>query len=563
LKKIAVKNVLICLLINIVVASMAIFVFGTKLEVEDDSTLSYMLYGIVTRSSARVYYTNVVMGLLCKYLFVLFEGINWQTVVYYLVLIYSGTISLLCCVKTQKKLLMVFWGLNELVFFHDVYVYLTFSVVAAFVACQGYLALFLVIQESNPNFGSYVFCGLALFLSSMIRFDSFIGVSGFAFFVYVVLLIVKLKQIDRGELIEKYVYPFVVIIGLCFLAYGSDRLSYQKGAWKSYYEIERARRVVTDYRNSVFLLDMEALDKIGIKPSQAHAILDWMSNDPEILTLELVNQMGETKNYYTYPTSPYVWNDFFSQWNEIFTTTLEIYFVLALFIVFILSPWNEGTFNRAKASPFFLVVPFVAELFYFAYIGRIYGGMAPERCVYVVLMGSSMGIMALYGALKNENPLGKPLFIMIMGILVVTSLPAQIGKDFSVNGIGLVNTDELHDEYKFLGNGKKVYVCETTILQEIAREYGAWQVPEEGEFDRCVDIGDLFTTHPMQNELQASLGCENPYRALFENDNVYYLKKNSSHEQVLTYLKENYDDRIGMEYYGKKADFQMYKYNIQ
>ena len=554
-------KILISLCVNIAIASVAIFVFGTYIFMDDDNILGYMTYGIITEASSRVYYTNVLLGWLYKHLFSLVPGFNWQTLVYYLGMTFSGTVGLYSLLEKKNKNLIILWFLFELVFFNDVYIYLTYSVVAAFVACQGYLALFLVGSKNEKRKILYVASGLSLVFSSMVRFDAFLGVSGFAFFVWLILVLRDVEgKCGIKCLLQKYIYPFVVILGVCLSFSIIDHFSYSKGDWKAYREYEKERHISTDYRNSATTLDFDNLETLGVNESMARAVFEWRNNDPEILPTEVLATIANTKKDYNYISSPYVWKDYMMQWSKLFTRFREVYFVLLLLFFSIWIVWkNDG---RRAFLLLILLFPFLGEFFYFAFIGRIDGGCYPDQSVYTVLMGLAMGLMSLYCVYDWEKVDCTIVLKMGFMVLAVSAILVQPTKDYRVKGLGLVNTREISKEYGFLGNPGKVYVCEYEVRTFIEESYGAWQTPPEGFMDQCVVLGSWLVNHPMQNKHQESLGVANPYRALFENDDVYYLSKRGSSDLVLEYLRENYDDMIDYEYIKEKGEFKVFKYYL-
>lgn len=550
-------KIIICLGINILMAAVAIFIFGTTYYLNDDLGIGYTCFGIATEPTSRVYYTNVILGWLYKNLFELLPIINWQTLSYYVVLIFSGTVGLYSVIDTKKKNYIILWSLFELVFFHDAYVYLTFSVVAAFVGCRGYISFFLTAKENKNSLWMYILSGISIICSSMIRMDSFFAVSGFAFLTWGILTFVNLsgKRGINREIIKTFVYPFTVIIGICFLLYGIDRFTYSKGDWHAYKEHEDTLSIITDNRTAINVLGYSAFEDEGISESVVKAISDWRNNDPEVIDIELLTKISDTSKKYNYLTSPYVWNDFGKQCKVIFSKYVEAYFlvILVAFLVFAI---------KKKWVPILLLIPFWIEFFYFAYVGRIEGGEYPERCVCTVLMGASMGALSLYISMEKSG-LKKPQQIVFLCLLVAISIAVQPSKDYAVKGLGLVDTDSIEKEFKFLGRGEKIYVCETAVSAAVDEAYGAWQVPPAGLLRNSVSIGSWLIGHPSQTEKQARLGCENPYRALFEKDNVYYIRLNNSEDDILEYLRENYDQRIEVEYVKKKGNFKVFQYHLK
>lgn len=547
-------KILFSLCINLLIVSFAIFVFGTHLYQDDDSILSWMTFGIITRSSPRVFYTNVILGWIYEHLFRLIPGFNWQTFIHYVGLLFSGTIGLYAVFNKKNPVLVVFWFLFELVFFNDVYVYLTYSVVSAFLACQGYLALFLALEEKKKNL--FFSSGIALVFSSLIRIEPFISVSGFFFFVWIILVILDYKEKqDFRNLLKKYVYPFAQILGVCLILFLFDRSFYSKGEWKDYKDYENARSIITDEYNCANRLEFEPLEAMGVTEEQALAVVDWRCNDPEIITIDLLNKIVTTKDNYRYLTSPYVWGTFWGQWWLIFRYYTEIYFSFGVIVVLSLL--------SKKLTPALLVVPFFLEVFYLAYIGRVDDGLYPQRSLYVIFMALTVAGLTLHEKIGYKRETKNWGVGIAIGVLIFAAIVPQRGKDFSVNGLGLVDVDEVVEEYGFLGNTDKIYVCEYAVRTEVEEAFGAWQVPPAGFMDHTVVLGSWLINHPEQNRHQASLGCSNPYRALFENDNVYFIRLNSVEESVLSYLRENYDERMSLEYVKKKHDFAVFKFVLE
>ena len=558
-KKTALR-IFMCLGINIVISAIAIFVFGTKIDVEDDYNIAFMAYGIVTEPSAYVYYTHYILGGIYKRLFELVPGFNWQTLIYYLGLNFSGTVGLYSVQLKKNKVLTMLWFLVEFVFFHEVYVFLTFSVVAAYAASQAYLSIFIMISEEKTRIWEYVVAGLALVFSSMVRFDSFLGISGFSAFVWLILVVFELKKVRNIKVIlTKYLYPFAGVLIICMALFAADRNSYSKGGFKEYKEHESTRHIVTDYRNGISEGDFETLDSMGLNKSMALAVFEYRHDDPEVLNLEVLEKLASTTKKYNYLTSPYVWKEYGKQWKNVFSDHLEVYFVLAT-LVFLFCSVRE---KQKRFWPFLLLLPFGAEFFYFAYNGRTEGGAYPDRIVYVVMLGLVMGVIALYSNLVQDNMLALKIKISVMAVLILLAFIAQPFGDYKVDGLGLVKTRPIRKEYGFLGNEGKVYICDCSVSYFIAKSYGAWQMPEEGFLDQCVVIGDWLVKHPMYEQHQEALGVPNPYRALFSQDNVYFLTGENLEEVILTYLRENYDSRIDMSYIKDKGELRMYQYYLE
>ena len=552
------KDFIISFVINLAIAFIAIFVFGSKLFMNDDSSLAYMFFGIMGKASERACFINPVLGTVYKELHRICPAFNWMTFSYYFWIIVSGTMAFYSILKRNKKTLIILWLLFELVFFHDIYVYLTYSAVTAFVAGQSFLSIFVSMDDERKSIWLYIINGICLLFSSMLRFDGFLGIAAFAFVIWVLFVLSDLKKLSMKDLLKKYVFPFAVIIGICFVFLLVDKACYTKGEWKAYIDYESERRVVSDYRNSVKIERYKPLRELGVSKNQALAVLNFRNNDPEILDTELVKKIADTTKLYNGLLKKYVWKDFIRQWKIVFTKYMEIYFSL-LEIVFLMV-YLSG--KRARIwMPLVLLSPMLLELFYFAYIGRLDNGEYPERCIYIVLMGIAVEVMALMSKLDNNDATNNKRAAVILGLLCISSIIVQPTKNFSVDGLGLVDTNVIEERYDYLRDGN-VYVVHYSFMQDFMSEFGAWQNPSTGFLDHCVEIGGYFINHPMQNELQISLGCVNPYRALFEKENVFYLTEHTTQDSVLEYLKENYDDRIKCDLVDEKEEVKIYKFGI-
>lgn len=563
LNKRKVSKFIICLLINIAIACIAIFVFGTQLNINDDNVISYITYGIQTEASSRVYYTNVILGWMYKHLFAHYPCFNWQTLTYYLGLIFSGTICLSAVLNKKNVQLAFLWSMFMVTFFHDVYIDLTFSVVAGFVGCQGYMAMFLTIEDEEKDWLMYVLSGMCILYSSMVRIDSFFSISGFAFFAWLSIVFVRMKKtcgID-AEIFKTYFYPFIIVIGICFLIYGVDRMTYMKGEWKEYKVHEDATSIITDSRTALNEQGIDAFEDEGINKTMALAILGWRNNDPEVLTTDVMKTINSTADDYNYLTSPEVWSEYVELWKYVFSSFYGIYFSLLVMIILLFSIRYQNS-SVKRWIPVTLLIPVIVEFFYYAYIGRTDEGECPARCVYLVLMGFAMGGIVLSGVLEQKEK-RKSITTGLLLLVLFTAVASQYGKDYTVNGLGLVNVEEINDQNSYLSNNDKIYICEYDARVEIEKSYGAWQTPPAGLLDHCILIGGWTIKHPMQNEQQISLGCANPYRALYEKENVYYIRKEYTEQSVLEYLRKNYDEKIDVEYIKEKGELSVFKYYLE
>lgn len=566
------KNIVylcVSVVVNLLIALLAIFVFGVHFVCDDDTSMSYIAYGIYMEPSARIVFSNVVYGWLIKSLFTIRETINWQVALYFVALCAGGFISLYEVLKTQRKKLLLLWTLFVVVFFHCSYVGITYTVIAGYVCCLGYLAFFLSIEEKNII--CEVLSGLAILYASLIRVESVLAISMCVFLSWIVIVgsnVIKNEKIDWSVLLKKYVFPFVILVGALGVFYIGDKIAYQSDEWASYYKYYLLRGEILDDCSIINEQDYDEQEKLGISKETADTLNNWYFNDPDVFTEELFAKIDKesTKLRTKYVTNPFF--DTVVSVKRILSNGFEFEVGLITLGVLVLMMFIYKKSSLIKLTGLILsVVPFFVQIFAYCYMGRysdVIEKVFPQRMIDITTMGFWVCFILIEACCKVDDESvreEKGLEIISLGILLCFSFFVQGKSSYNLNGFSLKSESMIEEEYSYLNDGH-IYVYEFQALQKFMNEYRVWQNPPQGYLNNCVSLGGCEINYPLLVKKQNELGVRNPYRALFENDNVYLW---TCGEPIieLAYLRNMYDENIEYELISTHGDLSVYNFHIK
>ena len=553
--------------VNLLLAAIAIFAFGVRYSTDDDVSMSYIAYGIYMDPSARIVFSNVVIGWLMKILFAVKSTINWQIPLYYAGLCASGYISLYEVMKTRKPKLYMLWMVFVITFFFCSYVSITFTVVSAYVCCLGYLAFFLSIQEKNRI--CMILSGLVIVYASLIRFESVMAMSmsvTVSWAVIVVSFILKEGKIELKEIAKKYIQPFVIVVVAMGLFYIGDKIAYMPEEWASYYEYNLLRGEVLDDCSVVNMNDEKRQRELGISKPMADTLNAWYFNDPEVFDKDLFGEIDRvsTELRGEYVKSP-IRDTFFSVGRIIKDKTMIKVSIVILCLLILNASLQRNKKKWIKIICLILsIVPFLVQIFAYCFMGRYSDVVAkelPVRIVEITIMGFCMSFIIIEACFEETAELAsynKKMSLILLCIGLMFPVIAQVKEHYDIMGFSLKSESMIEEQYSFLNDGH-IYVGEFRALQMFMNEYRVWQNPPRGYLYNFIPLGGCEINYPYLVEKQKNLGANNPYKSLYTNDNVYLLTVDYP-ELELNYLRDMYDTSIECEQVAEYSGLKVYNF---
>lgn len=562
-----IKYLLISAGVNLLIAALAIFVFGVRYIVDDDPSMTYIAYGIYTDPSARIVFSNVIFGWMMKILFVLKPSINWQVALYFAGLCTSGFISLYEILKTKRIKETILWFLFVASFFHTSFCGVTFTIVAAYVCAQGYFALFISIKEKNKI--CIMLSIMIIVYASMIRFWSVMAVSMFIAVAWALIVLFEyLKKDSRTikDLVKQYVIPFVILVVAMGLCFGVDRLAYSSPEWVAYDKYNNLRSDILDNSSIIIDDDFEKQQELGIAPEVAASFKKWKFNDPEIFSVELLEKIDEAGKGRKLSSAAHPFMDtVISVWGLIETKFILQTCLILMLVLNACSIYENKKFKVKNAFLLSTLIPFIAQIFIYCYIGRYVDAIQktfPPRMIDLTLIGFFMSVILVEVCCeyaKNEkNSLNIRWTAVPLIVVLCFCVLIQVREDYEKIGFKLRSEKWIEDQHSFLNDGH-IYVLDWRAYQTFMFQYRCWQNPPKDYLKNITLLGGCEIGYPLLVEKEKELGIENPYKALYENENVYYLAWDYP-DTELNYLRTVYDDSIDCRVISTCGELSVYDF---
>lgn len=554
------KNILISLGTNLLLVLLAIFAFGARYAVDDDVAMARIAYGVFFEPQTRLVFTCNVFGAVLKGLSSLADGVNWQLILYYVSLLYGGSVSFYYVLKKNRRLLSILWVLVVTSFYYATYININFSVITSMLAFFGYVTLFYgaYAKEKTP----VIMSAITLIFAMSIRYESFFVFSLFAFFAFVLIFIHSVSKYGVKTAINGYVVPFSVALFLPLFLFAVDRASYLGDEWVAYTEYNDNRSQILDFQSVLKNEDQRYFDEIGLSKEMVESLKNWQFNDTEIFSEQLISKMSEdSKKYNPKLTSDFIFAAVGYSVEKICKLYYFAFGVLFLALLTIRRDKVGKGYVHVFALPWIIMVPLIAEICLYYFLDR-----GIDRVLRTTGLGFWCGITVLlccdyFESNGDENILNKKWLIVATALIAVLGVCLQANKLRNTGGFKLVEKQKVDEELSFLLDGK-IYMCDIGSIREIEQAYGVWQAPNKGFLYNCVELGGWMVNYPCVKEKQNSLGVSNPYKSLAYNDNAYLLTTEDGNIQ-LEFLRSAYNKNIESELVEKHGNLSVYKYSVK
>ncbi len=274
-KRDVIASVLLCL-----VALVIALILHPAYETNDDAYMEALLFGYQGMGSTSfLIFINRVLGCILHFLVSVFPHVSWYFLMHYTVCLASLFVLSLTFIR-KFRYLGYFASLITLAAGLETLVSVQFTKTAALAAVAGILGLICSLREERR----YFFKGLCIFLilmGSLIRFKALLMVSPFPGFAVLVELVSVFR--NRRKELKRYVIAFGIALFLVLSFYAAGKIINSRTPGSDeYYRYNDGRS---------FLNDMP-VDYSADPDSEVFMVANWMHNDPEVFTLEKMEQLG-------------------------------------------------------------------------------------------------------------------------------------------------------------------------------------------------------------------------------------------------------------------------------
>ena len=400
-------------LISFLFFCVYLLIFPIAYDTNDDILIVQLLSGYIGGVPQEFpVYSNVILGLLFRYLFNINNQINW-VVIFYLVIDFLSIWSLIYTFLSARiNLLSKFFGITVIFLFNIYFLSaLTYTTISAISSLAGLLAINSMILEKKTVFSSQYWTGLVfLIIGCLIRFEA----ACMVVLLFIPLVIFNLKQFLNNRKAVLCILLPALIISTSILFNHYYLVSHP--AWYDYVQYNKIHQQLRDTPRS------QSLEK-SVTLQQS---VEWSQNDTYLFTywFNLDQQVVSESKMRSLVTQISNWNSDISETlNALKSTLLNfptldfLYFSLACFIVFLLSS------RKSKSLFCALLIIFILS---FVFIILSWGYKLPPRVCIPMLFTFSILVLLLpawnekncYSVIPNETS----RIIFTSGIFMVVIL---------------------------------------------------------------------------------------------------------------------------------------------
>lgn len=494
-------------------------IFFPRYVINDDPGMASIVYGYQGEYTSRLVFINIIVGYILKACLMLFPQLPWYSLAQCALMLVSFSTILYLLFRhfhgwsaaLPAALLLVYFGYYMFTTFQ-------FSQTAGVSTIAGVLLLFHAWSQKR-RWWIYLLAGGLILAGSMYRFSVFemllIPLAG----VGVYLLLPLLKQRSWKDIMRLCI-PFVLVFALCFGCKAFDAWSYRHmDNWNEYLEFNSLRAQLLDYGFPSYEENLELYQSLGISKRDLTLYKDWEFADPEVFTIEAMEQLVAAKE----PRTPAVLTDL---WSDLGVGLLQYFFLPAALIAVLLG------LMRGRGSHLWLLLYEVLAIcgvqIYLFLRGR-YLLIRIDISLFLALFL----ILVLY--VWDTAPQIKRRLALVLAASVLVSFLPQISTSREDTAAFQKNAQISQEIYQLFSSDSSHLYFATGIPEDLSLFY----IAPEGSRLNWSQLGGWKTHSPIMQYVWDYHGITNPFRDMVDNENVFYFC-NDDITLRLDYIQNHY-----------------------
>ena len=568
------SSVLTAILINAFFLTFILLVCGVYYEVSDDWFFAENIADGNYDYTFCSFYIQYLTGLLQKVIYPVNAFIVLQIVLGFVAL---STISYIFIETFGFEKGILFSLMTECIFAINIYSIVTFTKTAAFLAVAGGLMM-LWAHQYKKHLGFWVYGIVLVMFGSFYRIKIFYSVLAVFLFVVAACMLSTLEKFNIKSILGMFrkvlnVKTVSMVLAMLLAVFSYDFVSREviySGEGMDYYkEYNSLRSSVVDFTLPDYESNAEKYESIGMSENDYKMIKDWYLDDEGNADVETLAKLCELQQTARAGIGEIIKTMIATEFDYIKTLAPEGILIITYIIV-------AALLLILYKNKSFLFVGLNSVIILGLYTYLWYGGRCNYRAVFSILFASLVCLMYCTRHLEyrgwvqkiKENK--KLLFVipvtaicvLISGIslylsttVVTEKLPVSV-PDRYVKLESFIN----HPKYE----GKVFALSRASYL--VFRNAIKLRDPlvldhEEDAFDQCVYFGNTYYAHPRYNELLASVGVDNLYKDIIDNDDMYFVDRGDI-DMFVEHLNEYYSDEdtvYGYKKFRELRPFTLYK----
>ena len=479
--------------------------------------------------------------------------------------------------KFKKGILFIL--ILECLFAINIYSIVTFTKTAAFLAVAGGLMM-LWAYQNKKHLGFWVYGIVLVLFGSFYRLKIFYSVLAVFLFVVAACMLSTLEKFNIKSIFGMFrkvlnVKTVSMVLAMLLAVFSYDFVSREmiySGEGMDYYkEYNSLRSSVVDFTLPDYDREgnAEMYNSIGISRNDYKMIKSWYLDDEGNADVETLTKLCELQKTARAGFGETVKKMLIAEWEYVLSLHPEGILIIAYIII-------SALILLLYKNKSFLFFGMLTAIILVLYTYLWYGGRCNYRAIFSVLFAS---VVCLFYCIRHLEYRGwvqkikenkKQLFAIPIAVICV--LFAGISLYLSTTVVTEKLPVTLPDGYPELeafieapeNEGKVFALSRKAYL--VFRNAVKLRNPlvleqEEDAFDKCVYFGSTYYAHPRYDELLASVGVDNLYKDIIDNENIYFVDRGDI-SMFVKYLNEQYNNEFtvfGYKMISKVSPFTLYK----
>lgn len=512
----------------------------------DDTTIVSLASGAYGSPTEYIINMHYFIGCILKFLFRIMPTINWVTVLFISLLLWS--FLLIDCMVVKVGILwdsIVAKGLIVDILFIMCTGYFSFTVVAYVAVMVGILA-FLLNDSVKKNKGVLLQAFVLLVFGLMVRGEVAKSL------VIVALPIIFLKSKDK---INKK--TIVVILTTVVLMFALEKTNFYlvnlNETQKNFLEWGETRSKALDCKAVPY--NEEIFDKVGISAAQYNAIYNAFYYSYETIDLDVMQEiiaLNSLQNKYNFDIMGFVENHFSFLQNVVsFDNMHKVIFYILIIFYFLL-----GNKRQRYFITFTWLMVLGTEWIFFFINRALYRVVMPNYVFAIVIMLLCCRIDKKYLDKLEVNRISKKKMVVTFGsILAIFAVYSKLAHcDYYQ---GWLYSNERQEVLAYMEeNSEKIFLAGDARVFTIGVAESVWECPRQEKGWNL--IGNWETYSLPYLELMESHNISDPYNVLLEaidNEDILLLTSfGKDFPKNYSWILELVEETYGLEVEFKKVD---------
>lgn len=538
------KKTLYIACISLLIWALCVCFGYVSYDVNDDAGMNMAAAGAYGIFSQYLVYTNIVLGYMIKFFYFIFPGINCYLWFYLITDLFAVImLALAFSDKLSIKHSVIITVFLNFLLAGEFYIHIHYSKSAVlYVVAASIYMIMLFRRDEKVDKISFSLASLMLVLGFCVRIQSFESVLPFVFVLFV-FGACALRKTDKLMRYRLLLIPFAA----CVLCFAINYHAYYMTQWRDFKVSDDILIKVRDFGMYDYSNGSEDYEAEGITAADFDMIHHWMFNDPETFNeanLRKLESVGEKHNNSGLGLNMSVLKSTVKEFVSRFGNRT----LAGLLMVIVLLSLAIGDRWLIAQNIIYAVLSF-AEYYYLIFKGRFFWRVEIIIWLSAVLISGFIVVDHLSSKIEkkdNITELSKRFEKIAVCAVLLFLIATVFIKSEVMDNSKFTNGDSKYEDFLNIREAKGHFVIYNIAdygmllgakdIFDIDRKYADY-------YANITEMGGNGNS-PSGLYFAGKAGISNPAKALFENENVFFVSDDEAKDTLMSYLNEKYGPGI-------------------